>query len=375
MYSAKQIWFWQRIVSTHMGGLASALAARGYDVTFVAEQDMSADRAAQGWEPGALGEAQLRHVRNEAEVRETVQSAPSSSIHICQGMRGNGLVGLAQNELYTRGIAQWVIMETVDVGSGWRALAKSLVYRALIARFRGRIEGVLANGHGTPDWLVRHGMPRSAVFPFAYFLPIPDDATPNPSDGRFHILFVGQIIERKRLDLLIDAVALMDDENIVLDIVGTGPLERQSRQYAETKLGKRVTWHGRQMMSDIPGFMLAADCLVLPSNFDGWGAVVSEAIIAGTPAICSDSCGVAHIVRASGDGGVFATGQAVALRLELERAAQAGKVSADRRRRLASSGRAIGAEAGADYLERILAFKRDSGLRPIPPWADATWSG
>lgn len=31
------VWFWQRIVSPHMAGLASALAKRGCQVVYVAE--------------------------------------------------------------------------------------------------------------------------------------------------------------------------------------------------------------------------------------------------------------------------------------------------------------------------------------------------
>lgn len=49
--------------------------------------------------------------------------------------------------------------------------------------------------------------------------------------------------------------------------------------------------------------MARADVLVLPSWHDGWGAVVSEALMAGTPAIASDACGSAGVVRASGVGG------------------------------------------------------------------------
>lgn len=211
-------------------------------------------------------------------------------------------------------------------------------------------------------------MPRSKVYPFAYFLPIPDATVPNPSDSKFHVLFVGQMIERKRLDLLIDAVARIDGEDIVLDIVGTGPLEDRLRQYAESRLGNRAVWHGRQMMSDIPGFMRSADCLVLPSQFDGWGAVVSEAIIAGTPAICSDSCGVAHIVRASGDGDVFPSGDAHALAAAVGAASSRGRMATTRRDKLATWGQRISADSGAAYLEQILDHRYGDAVRPGPPW-------
>ena len=39
-----------------------------------------------------------------------------------------------------------------------------------------------------------------------------------------------------------------------------------------------------------------ADLLVLPSRFDGWGAVVNEALGAGTPVLVSDLCGSSYLV-------------------------------------------------------------------------------
>ena len=61
-------------------------------------------------------------------------------------------------------------------------------------------------------------------------------------------------------------------------------------------------------MSEVYQFINVADCLVLPSKHDGWGAVVSEALISGVPAICSDTCGVAEVVKLSNYGGVFKSG-------------------------------------------------------------------
>ena len=43
--------------------------------------------------------------------------------------------------------------------------------------------------------------------------------------------------------------------------------------------------------------MAAADVLVLPSRFDGWGAVVNEALMVGTPVICSDRCGASDVIE------------------------------------------------------------------------------
>ena len=60
-------------------------------------------------------------------------------------------------------------------------------------------------------------------------------------------------------------------------------------------------------ITKIPEVICESDCLVLPSRYDGWGAVISEALMVGTPVICSDNCGAANVVTASNVGSVFST--------------------------------------------------------------------
>ena len=93
--------------------------------------------------------------------------------------------------------------------------------------------------------------------------------------------------------------------NIELWIVGDGPEKENLYSRAKLSLQNQITWFGTVQMSKIPNIMNQADCLVLPSKHDGWGAVASEALMLGIPVICSSSCGASSIVKSSGFGGVF----------------------------------------------------------------------
>lgn len=364
------IWFWQRIVSPHMAGLASAVAARGRPVVYVAEQPMSADRAAQGWKAADLGKAELRLAPDAASVQALVRAAPGNSVHICQGFRANGLVGIARDQLAERGLRQWVVMETVEDRGGPLAWARRLEYRRQIRAWRGRIEGVLATGHTTPGWLAARGMPPERIRPFAYFLPDTEDRR-SESDSftpsaPFRVLFAGQFIARKRLDLLIDALsAIADAPPFELVVVGSGPLEDDLRVRALARLPGRVQWLGKQAQDQIPALMASGDLLVLPSRHDGWGAVVSEALMAGIPAVCSDACGSAGVVRASGVGGVFRSGDRRDLSRALAQEIVKGRPTFEQRDALAAWAQALGAVEGADYLINILDNPKTS---VPPPW-------
>jgi glycosyltransferase involved in cell wall biosynthesis len=300
--------------------------------------------------------------------------APVNAVHICQGIRSNGLVGVAQRTLAAHRRKQWVVMETVE-DAGWRGLLKRLEYLRLFLRWRSRLQGVLATGSHTPAWVVRRGMPADRVFPFAYFLP---DAIRPESDrlvepaGPFRFVFVGRLIELKRLDLLISALATLKRDDVELVVAGSGPLERELQSFAEKTWPVHVHWLGRLPLGDVPQVMARADCLVLPSRHDGWGAVVSEALMTGTPAICSDACGATGVVRASGVGGVFRSGNLASLVQTLEAALAAGKPQEQDRRALANWARCLGASAGAGYLRAILQHPQGASLRPASPWSCAT---
>lgn len=368
---AEPVWFWQRMVSPHMAGLAAALAASGRDVTFVAEQTMSADREAQGWSAPDLGEAQLRFAPTVDAAKALAHAAPSQSIHVCQGFRANGVVGSAQTALAKRGLRQWVIMETVD-DHGWHGPLKRLVYRLLIWKWRSKLAGILATGDATAVWLSDRGMPATRIFPFAYFLPEPLTRLPSEQSPTIRFLFVGRLVELKRLDLLIDALSSLHDPLFELTVVGDGPLETSLRSLADTMLPGRVRWLGARPIGEIPALMEQADCLVLPSRYDGWGAVVSEALMAGTPAICSDTVGAAGVVRASGNGAVFPAGDTQALAKCLGHVLSKGRHTAAERTRLAAWGRCLGAQEGSRYLDAILWHAAGRAGRPVAPWLDAS---
>lgn len=367
------IYIWQRIVTPHMTGLAQALAHMGVRVTYVAEQFTSPDRVQQGWPVPALQNVALHIMSTPDDARLIASAAPSDSIHICQGIRSNGRIRYAQLELAKRGLKQWVVMETVD-DVGMLGVLKRIEYRRLFSCWYKSLEGVLATGYSTPVWVVERGMPSSSVFPFAYFLSQVKSniVTGSRNNGtRYRFLFVGQFIERKCLDVLIRALGSLHDGRIELAIVGDGPLEASLRTLAVNTLPGQVDWMGCLPMAAVPSAMERADCLVLPSRHDGWGAVISEALMVGTPVLCSDRCGAAGVVKAAGYGGIFRSGDIEGLTAQLRRLVLQGPLPAQVRGALANWALCLNEAAGARYLIRILEFKAGQGSRPVAPWEGA----
>ena len=112
------------------------------------------------------------------------------------------------------------------------------------------------------------------------------------------ILFSGQFIERKGVDILIHAFARIADRAPALELhlLGTGQAVDSLRKLIPAKLSNRIRFHGFKQPAELPLIFAAADIFVLPSRHDGWGVVVNEALGAGLPIIVSDRVGSRDLV-------------------------------------------------------------------------------
>jgi len=371
----REIWIWQNILSPHMAALAAALAARGHKVTYIAQQLSRAERTELGWTVPSLGEANLVHCTGPQELEKLARNAPPGVEHIFQGFRGNGHLSFAYKMLSRRNMPFWIFLEELD-DRGVKGFARRAYYRYMFTRWRLYVCGVLAVGDGSGDWVAARGMPQNHTYPFAYFL---QDANPphtgdSATNGTLRILFVGQLIERKGIDILLTALSHLnaDNDRPQLDVVGSGPDEYNLKDLA-VRLGLEgsVHWLGGRQMDEIPKIMAKADLLVLPSRYDGWGAVVTEALMTGTPVIATDRCGAVAAVKASRCGAVVPAGDPLALCNAISAELTHGPVPAEFRLRLAEWARCFSAENGAEYLSELFDVASVGKSPPPPPWVSS----
>lgn len=99
---------------------------------------------------------------------------------------------------------------------------------------------------------------------------------------------VGRLEPQKRWDRLINAVALVDNRQTQLVIVGEGSERpRLIAQIEQLGLASRVSLPG--YVSDPVPHLAAADAVVLTSDFEGVPNVLREALALGTPVVATDS--------------------------------------------------------------------------------------
>jgi glycosyltransferase involved in cell wall biosynthesis len=124
------------------------------------------------------------------------------------------------------------------------------------------------------------------------------------------VLFSGQLIERKGVDLLIRSFAQISDRvpELRLQLLGTGAAINAFRNMVPFELRDRIQFLGFQEPASLPRIFAGADIFILPSRHDGWGVVVNEALGAGLPIIVSDRVGARDLVENGRNGFVTKAG-------------------------------------------------------------------
>jgi glycosyltransferase involved in cell wall biosynthesis len=108
-----------------------------------------------------------------------------------------------------------------------------------------------------------------------------------------HFLYVGQLIPRKNVAGLIRAFATIANPDDTLAIVGTGPLEGELRELAQSlSLFNAIRFEGHLDGDELIAAYATADTFVLPSTEEVWGLVVNEALAAGLHAVVSRNAGI-----------------------------------------------------------------------------------
>lgn len=157
-----------------------------------------------------------------------------------------------------------------------------------------------------------------------HFKPRPKDKMLTRKYGledKIVVLFVGNLQAFKGLELLIEAISRINNNKIVLFVIGAGYAEAAyKKQVKEIKLEKRVIFAGSQSHhQDLPAYYNLGDFLVLPSKHsESFGLVVLEAMASEKPAIVSALPGPSQLVQNGKNGFIVRVGDIEDLKEKIE---------------------------------------------------------
>jgi glycosyltransferase involved in cell wall biosynthesis len=203
--------------------------------------------------------------------------------------------------------------------TGRRRLAKSL-FDAMLGRtvLRGA-RGVIAVSEAERGQLEALGVSRERIQIVPNPVELDEFAGLVPSERRAEgsacrVLYLGQLIPRKRVDVLVRAMAELPGKT-QLEIAGNdggcGPALRELVR--ELGLSSRVRFAGLLRGKERLAALAAADVVVYAGRDEVFGLVPLESLLCGTPVVVADDCGCGEVVSEVGGGLAVAPGDPAAL--------------------------------------------------------------
>lgn len=158
---------------------------------------------------------------------------------------------------------------------------------------RATRDAIVAHGLVDPDRLVHAPYGTSPEYAPKAGLEEPSAETRRVMrslDGRPYLLHVGSCIARKRIDVLLDVYAGLRDAHPDVALVQAGGewTREQRAQMARLRIAASV-WQFRGLARETLGALMRGASLVLqPSEAEGFGLPVVEALACDTPVVASD---------------------------------------------------------------------------------------
>ena len=241
------------------------------------------------------------------------------------------------------------------------------IYGLLLRR---RISGVFAISCLAVKQYQRIGISKEKLFPFGYFVPrlninsMSTESVKTFYGSSLKILFVGNLISRKGLDILIAAVKSINKQglSVLLDVYGPGDIS----QYDFNE--KSVRYRGLIPFGNSQAVIAEYDLLVLPSRYDGWGVVVNEALMAGVPVICSNQVGAGVVVDMWQCGATFESENVGDLIEKIKNLLENPELLKNMQIAAKKARVALNPEIAARYMFDVISQKNNNRINPECHW-------
>jgi glycosyltransferase involved in cell wall biosynthesis len=189
---------------------------------------------------------------------------------------------------------------------------QNVFYRLIEKKYLQSVDGFIFNSQSTEktvNSLVENRKPSIVAYPPTHRFgePISEEeiirrAETNP----LHLLFLGNVIYRKGLHTLLDAVKHLKG-HVKVDVIGSLNYEpayvKQMEDFIATNdLSSIVFLHGSLDKEPLIEKLKGAHVLVVPSSYEGFGIVYLEGMCFGLPAIGTAAGGAGEIISDGDDG-------------------------------------------------------------------------
>ncbi len=197
-------------------------------------------------------------------------------------------------------------------------------YRLIEKKYLRSVDGFIFNSETTQRVVSReieNSKPSLVAFPptdrFGEALS-ENEIIERAKSEEFRILFLGNLIERKGLHTLLDALFILHNSSFILNVVGSltaDPIYAKTiqRQIADSHLSSFVFLHNSLNNEPLQQLLRQAHILCVPSSYEGFGIVYLEGMGFGLPAIGTTAGAAGEIIEDGTTGYLIAPNDAATL--------------------------------------------------------------
>ena len=300
---------WMDIPSHHQSPFYQAIRASSIDLVVHYHAALNPVRISMGWE----------HV-TKLPAGEAFVNPSIDSLSQCADWRERIHIVPGYGTVFTRTLAAYLSAQRVKwihwsepAQTGlrwWISYPRKRWYARLVNE---SALGAFAIGDLAARDFQKWGIRRSKIFLLPYASESIDQVDErDPAIGAFTkdehpvFLYLGSLCHRKGIDVLLHALRELGPSPAPYCLVLVGKdLSGGRYQEMAARLGmsRKVLFRGAVPVSNIGAILSCAHALILPSRFDGWGMVLSEAASLGKALIATEACGAAHHLIVQGENG------------------------------------------------------------------------
>lgn len=306
--------FWQNVVSIHQSAFIKALAEKN-EVTLVAAEELDALRKQEKWTIPSMGNAQIIIDPTEKNITELLDKP--NTYHIFSGINAFPSVYKVLKRAIKLRLSISVLAEPYE-WSGIKGKLRRLMYMWLNFKYHKYIQHIFATGDTGIQSYLKAGFLPEKLHQWGYFteqdqIQLGESVnlreSVNIDNSKVNLIYVGRLDRNKNILPLLKRFESYGDKVGFFSIVGDGPLMEDVHQIAY--LNSKIKVYGRLTNKEACNLMREHDYLILPSLYDGWGAVVNEALAQGTRVLCSESCGASILLDGKMRGETFSQNSSI----------------------------------------------------------------
>ncbi len=204
-------------------------------------------------------------------------------------------------------------------------------YRLIEKQYLGSVDALVLNSHTTRQTVTQLGDPFDNQ-PHLIAYPAGDRFKPSLNNlsiqrralqpSPLKIVFIGNLIPRKGLHTLLQALYGLPDQMVELSIIGSPSIDdryarKMRKLVSELGLTQMVNFLGMASDDRMTEILTQSQLLVVPSSYEGFGIVYLEGMSFGLPAIGTNSGGAAEIITHGVDGFLIQPGDVTSLQTHL----------------------------------------------------------